>query len=72
MLTSIWSRISRFSNALLETRQDKDYGNNLRGKQEHQNARDRENQEYLALLCSKAIAYTHLWGTIQNSYPFQY
>ena len=35
MLTSIWSRMSRFSNKLLETRQDQDFRNkDLENKKE--------------------------------------
>ena len=55
MFTIIWSRISRSSNEMLETRRDQDFRNKVleKGKREHQNVQERENREYLALLCSK-------------------
>ena len=51
MLTIIWSRISRFSNELLETRQDRDFRNKDLEKGKKQDIPNyRENREYLALL----------------------
>jgi hypothetical protein len=45
MLTSIWSRISRFSNELLETRQDQDFINKDIEKGKNQDLAYREGNE---------------------------